>query len=289
MTAWLLHKTVETIEYLPADVLKMLSDKIGFQMIEIDKWNDIVRKLNVVITEDNIISQFDGYMDLLELDWDHYREKYGDIHRLDRILKSEGDSPDKYKVTKQADVLMTYYVLSPGQVKHNLKMMRCEVVDELDLMARNYNYYAKRTSHGSTLSMVVHSAILKYLHSNKKDMWDWFLSALESDIYDTQGGTTAEAIHCGVMGGTLDIIFKSFAGINIFKDYIQIEPNLPAQWLNLSFKVLLRNVWIGIEISQETIKVQYLKGIGEKANIQVGNTTYVLKNHAVLEVPYHTS
>lgn len=120
-------------------------------------------------------------------------------------------------------------------------------------------------------------------------MWDWFLSALESDIYDTQGGTTAEAIHCGVMGGTLDIIFKSFAGINIFKDYIQIEPNLPAQWLNLSFKVLLRNVWIGIEISQETIKVQYLEGIGEKANIQVGDTTYVLKNHAVLEVPYHTS
>jgi trehalose/maltose hydrolase-like predicted phosphorylase len=289
MVAWLLHKTVETIEYLPDGVLKMLSDKIGFQMVEIDKWNDIVRKLNVVITEDGIISQFDGYMDLLELDWDHYREKYGDIHRLDRILKSEGDSPDKYKVSKQADVLMMYYLLSPGQVKHNIEMMRYEIGDELDVMEKNYEHYVKRTSHGSTLSKVVHSAILKYLNSNKKDMWDWFLSALRSDIYDTQRGTTAEAIHSGVMGGTLDIIFKSFAGINIFKDYIQIEPNLPEHWLNLSFRVLLRNVWIGIELNHNTIKVRYIEGIGEKANIQVGDTTYVLENHQVLEIPYHTN
>ncbi|MEZ5000530.1 MAG: hypothetical protein R2744_05470 [Bacteroidales bacterium] len=40
-----------------------------------------------------------------ELDWKSYREKYGDIHRLDRILKAEGKSPDRFKVAKQADFL----------------------------------------------------------------------------------------------------------------------------------------------------------------------------------------
>ena len=39
-----------------------------------------------------IVSQFDGYLKLKELNWAAYKKKYGDIHRLDRILKSEGKS-----------------------------------------------------------------------------------------------------------------------------------------------------------------------------------------------------
>ncbi len=35
---------------------------------------------------------------------------YKRIERLDRILKAEGDSPNKYKVSKQADVLMLFYL-----------------------------------------------------------------------------------------------------------------------------------------------------------------------------------
>ena len=63
---------------------------------------------------DAIISQFDGYDRLLEFDWDGYRQRYGNITRLDRILKAEGDSPDRYKLAKQADVLMLFYLLPAG-------------------------------------------------------------------------------------------------------------------------------------------------------------------------------
>ncbi len=286
MVCWLMHKTIETVEYLPERVLKKLEEKIGFNKDELKKWKEIVEKMNVVITEDGIISQFDGYMDLKELDWDYYREKYRNIKRLDRILKSEGNSPDRYKATKQADTLMTYYVLSPGQVKHILEIMGYDINNELKLMEKNYEYYVKRTSHGSTLSNVVHAAILKYHHTHKRDMWEWFFNALESDICDTQGGTTAEAIHCGVMGGTLDILFKSFAGINIFKDHLQIDPSLPVNWNTLAFKILLRNIWLYIEITHEIIKVQYIEGTGEKASVQVGDKIYELTNHEPLEIPY---
>ena len=44
-------------------------------------------------TTDGILSQFEGYEQLEELDWDGYRERYGDISRLDRILEAEGDTP----------------------------------------------------------------------------------------------------------------------------------------------------------------------------------------------------
>jgi trehalose/maltose hydrolase-like predicted phosphorylase len=62
----------------------------------------------------DIISQFEGYEQLEELDWAGYREKYGNIQRLDRILKAEGDTPDRYKLSKQADTLMLLFPLLTG-------------------------------------------------------------------------------------------------------------------------------------------------------------------------------
>ena len=42
--------------------------------------------------------------------------RYGDIARLDRILEAEGDSPNRYQLSKQADVLMLFYVLSADEL-----------------------------------------------------------------------------------------------------------------------------------------------------------------------------
>ena len=44
------------------------------------------RKMLVPFHADGVISQFEGYEELEELDWDGYRARYGNIQRLDRIL-----------------------------------------------------------------------------------------------------------------------------------------------------------------------------------------------------------
>ena len=67
--------------------------------------------MKIIINDKGIISQFKGYFELKELDWEGYRAEYGDIHRMDRILKAEGKSPDEYKISKQADLLMIFYLL----------------------------------------------------------------------------------------------------------------------------------------------------------------------------------
>lgn len=41
---------------------------------------------------EDVISQFEGYEGLLEFDWDGYRQRYGNIGRMDLILQAEGDS-----------------------------------------------------------------------------------------------------------------------------------------------------------------------------------------------------
>ena len=79
-------------------------------------------------------------------------------------------------------------------------------------LRKNYNYYVRRTSHGSTMSKVTHCFIAQLL-GKPKEAWQGFLDVLESDIYDTQGGTTSEGIHVGVMGGSVDMAIRGFAGL----------------------------------------------------------------------------
>ena len=112
---------------------------------------------------DGVMEQFQATTGSRNLDLDRYRRKYGNIHRMDRILKAENDSPDKYKIAKQADTLMLYYLLAPGQVSHILSIMGYDTGDPTDFMEKNYDYYLPKTTHGSTLSYITFSGILKYL------------------------------------------------------------------------------------------------------------------------------
>ena len=78
---------------------------------------DMSRRMFVPFHDDGIISQFEGYEQLEELDWDAYRERYGNIQRLDRILSAEGDDPNRYKVAKQADMVMLFYLFSARRAR----------------------------------------------------------------------------------------------------------------------------------------------------------------------------
>jgi len=283
MTAWLLGKAIELVDGLGQKSFKRLAKKTDFKKSEIKKWKDITKKMNVVLSDKNIISQFEGYMDLKEFDWNGYREKYDNIHRLDRILKAEGDSPDYYKVSKQADTLMMFYVLSPDEIVHILRQLGYGVDDAVELLNANYDYYEKRTSHGSTLSKVVHAVISSYTHASDTP-WEWFMEALKSDIFDTQGGTTIEGIHCGVMAGTLDIVIKYFAGIDTSREILKIDPHIPEHWSNLAFRICHKNKWYYFEFIKKRVKITVegkgkykvsLNMLGKKINLTPGKAKLV--------------
>jgi beta-phosphoglucomutase family hydrolase len=272
MVVWLLERALQVVAELPVKTLHQLNQKIGFEISETDKWNDICHKMNVVITADGIISQFDGYMDLKELNWDHYRKKYGNIHRMDRILKSEKKSPNEYKLAKQADTLMTYYVLPPEEVACILNKLGYSVDDPIRLMQKNYEYYEQRTSHGSTLSKVVHAVISSYMKA-QDTAWEWFTETMMSDIYDTQGGTTPEGIHCGVMAGTVDVVTRYFAGIDFSKAVPEINPHLPPHWQTLAMKVCHQNIWYDVELSHNKITLAVSGRINAPQPIKIKGKT----------------
>ena len=105
---------------------------------------------------------------------------------------------------------------------------------------------------------MVHCYVAQLLNK-PKEVWKWFLSILESDIYDIQGGTVPEGIHVGVMGGSVNIVTKGFAGVRLREDRIIIEPKLPTKWRSLKLKFLHKGVWVFLAITKSHISVS-MKG-----------------------------
>jgi trehalose/maltose hydrolase-like predicted phosphorylase len=60
-------------------------------------------------------------------------------------------------VAKQADTLMTFYNLNKEEVDKLMFDMGYEL--PMDYLQRNLHYYLARTSHGSTLSRLVHARL----------------------------------------------------------------------------------------------------------------------------------
>ena len=71
--------------------------------------------------------------------WDGYRERYGDLQRLDRILEAEGKDPNDYKVSKQADVLMIFYLFSSDEIGHMFDRLGYKFTP--DMILHNIQYY----------------------------------------------------------------------------------------------------------------------------------------------------
>jgi beta-phosphoglucomutase family hydrolase len=252
MVVWALTKANQFLEKIGNEAKQHIFTKTNLNQNEFNKWADIASKMNIVI-EDNILSQYDGYFKLKELDWDYYRHKYGNVYRMDRILKAEGKSADDYKVAKQADTLQLFYNLDKSEVDDILDKLDYHL--DKDYLQENLEYYLQRTSHGSTLSRVVHAQLANMIN-DKKLSWDLYLDALTSDYNDIQGGTTGEGIHAGVMAGTVLISQQSFAGLNLKGNIVAFSPKLPEHWRNISFNFSFKETIYYCRVSAKSLTIK---------------------------------
>lgn len=251
MVVWVLSKALELLNRMEEDEAAALKAKVNLSNEELSRWENITNKMFVPIDDNGLIHQFEGYMDLKEIDWEDYRHKYVDIHRMDRILKAEGQSPDDFKVSKQADALMIFYMLPLDEVSRLLKKMGYTFNREA--LRKNYDYYIARCSHGSTLSFVVHGHIA-HLIGYQEESLKFFRQALKADYEDVQGGTTAEGIHVGSMGGSTGLFYLTISGMQIMEDRLCFNPSLPDNMEQIKFKVLYNHRWVSFKITKESFE-----------------------------------
>ncbi len=252
MVSWLLARAFDVLDLIPSDQRRRLCEKLNLDDEELARWGEISRKLFVPFNDEGIISQFEGYEKLKEFDWDGFREKYGNLQRLDRILEAQGEDPNDYKVSKQADVLMIFYLFSREEVERIFDQLGYDFTP--DMIFDNIRYYMRRTSHGSTLSWIAHAWVLA--RADRQRSWQLMLKALDSDIADIQGGTTPEGIHLGAMAGTVDVVQRCYTGIEMRAGALMFNPRLPDELHCLKGTVRYRRQILDFEITQARLTIE---------------------------------
>jgi len=253
MVSWLMRTALNVLDTLDDEPRRELVEWLDITDAERERWEHISRRMYVPFHGNGIISQFEGYADLLEFDWDGYREKYGSIQRLDRILEAEGDRADRYKLAKQADALMIFYLFNLPQVEELFGHLGYRFSGEQWL--RNVDYYMARTSHGSTLSFLVHAWVLA--RQRPDQAWQYLLTALNSDVGDIQGGTTAEGIHLGLMAGSVDLLQRGLTGLQAQNGLIRFDPRLIGSLRRIATALQIFGHWIYIEATPDALTLEF--------------------------------
>lgn len=248
LASWVLTRARDIIDLLHQRDCGPSLSRLAVNAEELNRWDRISRRLRIPF-HDGVISQFEGYEDLAEFDWDRYRQRYGNIGRLDLILQAEGDSTNCYRLSKQADVLMLFYLFSAEELRAVFTRLGYQLPPEL--IPRTVHYYLSRTSHGSTLSRLVHSWVLA--RSDRAHSWSLFTEALDSDLADIQGGTTRTGIHLGAMAGTADMVIRCYAGVETRDDVLRLHPLLPRQLGAVTFQICYRSQPIDVELSSNRV------------------------------------
>jgi len=263
MAAWCLRVAERALHELGDDRRRELLDQLRVTDEDRLHWQEVASRMRVVFLPEGpgvpagrILSQFDGYANLEELDWEAYRTRYGDIQRIDRILEKEHDTPARYKASKQADVLMLFYLFSADELVSLFASMGYEL--EPSSIPENVDYYLKRTSHGSTLSRIVHAWVLA--RSDRPRSYRLFQEALRSDVADVQGGTTSEGVHLGAMAGTVDLAKRGYTGAVIRDGVLWFDPSLPDEVGDLRTRFRVRGAWLDVHVDHETLEIELTSG-----------------------------
>lgn len=268
LTAWVLWRAADVVRMLSCHHCGDLWERLSLADDEPRRWDRISRRLQIPFHRDGVISQFDGYEQLDELDWPRYRNTYGNIGRLDLILEAEGDTPNRYKLSKQADVLMLLYLLPSDELAELFGRLGYPLAP--DTISRTVDYYLDRTAHGSTLSRVVHSWVLA--RQDPERSWPVFRDALRADLDDTQGGTTSEGIHLGAMAGTVDLVLRCYAGIAIRNDVLWFDPRPPQELGDMCFDIFYRGQRLSVRLSPVRLRIHLHPCAAAPIRVAVGGS-----------------
>ena len=273
MAAWALQTARAALDLVARDRCEELLATLRISSEDLRRWGEISRRMFVPFHQGGIISQFEGWDELEDLDWDELRRRHGDIQRVDRILEAQGDDPNRYKAVKQADVLMLFFLFSAEELRETFERLGYEF--DPQSIPQNVQYYLARTSHGSTLSRIVHAWVLS--RTDRKRSWHLFQEALASDIDDMQGGTTPEGIHLGAMGGTVDLMQRCYTGIEMRHEVLWLNPRLPDGLDGLRLTIRYRGHWLGLHITHDTLRISFEQGWSGPARIGFKGEVYEME------------
>ena len=142
----------------------------------------------------------------------------------------------RHKVSKQADALLAMVLLD-------------DVSDQV--MEKSYDYYEPLTTHDSSLSPCVFSMAASKI-KRPKTAYEFFMDTLRLDL-DNLHHNTKDGLHIANAGGAYMTVVYGFSGLRIKEDGLHLDPCIPEELGQVSFRLNYRNQLVEITIGKQVL------------------------------------
>ncbi|MFP4187771.1 MAG: glycosyl hydrolase family 65 protein, partial [Acholeplasmataceae bacterium] len=191
--------------------------------------------------ERGIIEQFDGYFSLKDISIEEVFERR--VHRNEYlgIPALAGDT----QIIKQADVVMMLDLFGDDY--------------SLDIKRANFDYYAERTEHGSTLSASMYGLLACRIGEPDRAYSLFIRSAsvdLEGAAKRYAGSIDIGGTHPAAAGGAYMVAIFGFAGLRLDGDRPVVNPCLPKSIESMRFTVKYRTRTYRIHITKDSQRIE---------------------------------
>lgn len=231
------RKVIKEGKKLEESTRQRLSLKYNLKDLE-KKFEDAEKNIYIPMPDkNNIIPQFDGYMELEDATVEEVRSRL--LNEKEYWGGAYGVA-SQTKVIKQADVI-AWLSLFPKDFSPEINQA-------------NWDYYEKRTEHGSSLSACMYGILA--CHCGMPDVaYPLFMTSARVDL-SGKGKEWAGLVYIGgthpaAAGGAYMMIERGFAGISFEKGKLKINPRLPKHWKKLKLHVVYQGSCYEIDIRDD--------------------------------------
>lgn len=221
MAVWALKLGLQVVDTLPASQAEDLCKCLALTPEERDAWGMIARTMYLPMRPDGVLDQFDG-AERLEPGLDAWQQD--DRPRLDWMLEAQGDRPDRYRLTKQPDVLMLFYLFPQPALQDLVESLGYRFGQHA--LRQTAEFHLANTTHESSLSISVCAGAMARL--DPQASWSYFRQSMGIDLEAPAKGGTLEGVHLGAMAGSLDVLQRHYLGIRPEIDSLHVFPAPPA-------------------------------------------------------------
>ncbi len=277
MAAASLRHAEWALDLLAPERREELTDALAVSAEERAGWTRIASRLRLCFHADGVIGQFAGFDRLEPFDCRAFTEENPD-GRVDWTLEARGDTVDAYQVTKQADLLMLFYLMTPEELLARIAGMGYPI--DLDRLRATLAYYLDRVTHESSLSHVVCAgALARY---DPKESWRFFERSLCIDLDAANGSSAEEGLHLGSMAATFDVLQRHYLGLRVESDALVLAPAPPEALGAVRMQLLYRGALMELAWDGAALSLQSDPSNGLTLRVRVGEHTRELAPGAAL-------
>ncbi|MGM0124157.1 alpha,alpha-trehalose phosphorylase [Enterococcus sp. AZ194] len=215
-------------------------------------WEQLVAKLNVTSKE---LEQIQRYSRNMALPFD----KEQGIIAQDREFLNKSGWPYNPETTKHP-LLLNYHPLTiyryqiSKQADAVFALMLFQNQFTTETIQRSVTYYDQITTHDSSLSYSIFSAVYSRLGDMEKG-YEYFLKNARTDL-DNLHKNTKDGIHTAAMGGTFMAILYGFCNLQIKDNALTLDPHLPAEIQSIAFTTQFKNECYRVEVNHKSHTIQ---------------------------------